>query len=138
MVNVAAPVAIVIGEDPLAKGAPPKSPPPALVNVTVVLPPALSDGMMPQTLIHLAFPDGQRPRIRNCPAEAPDNPRTPVPVMPAESATGTPTQNGSLVRATPANPPGYTASWTVSGASKAAQTGSAKKKTQIFMTLLSA
>ena len=108
--KVAAPVFTVIGPAPLARGVPPKSPLPVSVSVTVAVVPAPREGMIPQTLTHFARPDGHFSIIRNCPADAPVKPRAAVLKMPAPSAIGAPTQNGSSVLAIPADPPGYIAS----------------------------
>src|ERR1017187_606447 len=75
---------------------------------------------MPQTSTHFAWPEGQAPKIRNCAALAPERPRTLVLEIAWESASGTPWQNGSFVRAKPGTP-GYIASCTVNGTFTAAR-----------------
>src|SRR5437764_7973844 len=115
MLNFAAPVSTRMAENPsLAKFGPPKFPEP-VVKVADAVPPAARLGAIPQASIHLALPEGHVPRIRNWPALAPVNVTEFGLDTPAESATGTPMQNGSSVRATPAMLPGYKASCSVSG-----------------------
>src|SRR5262249_15501447 len=120
---VAAPVATVIGLFPVARAGPPKSPLPVSVRVTVAFPPAGRLARIPQTFTHFTFPEAHRPRIRDCPVVGPLSPSTYVLFIPAESAIGTPKQNGSLERETPDDPPGYNASWIVSGMLIAAPRG---------------
>ena len=105
IVNVAGPVeTLMIAPPSLARFAPPKSPEPP-VSVTEVVPPADRLGTTPQTLTHLPFPLGHRPRTRNCPALAPVRPRLVAAVRPSESASGMPMQNGALLRLSPPTPP---------------------------------
>lgn len=83
---------------------------PPLDKVVDTVDPAASEATIPQALIHLAFPSGQRPNMRNWPESIPERLSVLVEVMAAVSATGTPIQNGSFVRATPPTLPGYSAS----------------------------
>ena len=85
-------------------------PGPELVNVVVAVPPAVRLGRIPQALIHLALPSGHRARIRNWATLIPLMVRLCVFVIAAESATGTPWQNGSFVLAIPGILPGKRAS----------------------------
>src|SRR3989344_212693 len=106
-IKVALPVLMVmVGPLSVARLEPPKLPPPlvALVKAMPVFCPPAATSAKVSTNTHLAFPEGQRPRILNWPDEAPDRPNWDSAVMFSESERGMPTETGSWERAMPDTP----------------------------------